>query len=391
MTESSIPYSRQNIDADDIAAIMEVLQSPWLTTGPAVERFEAAIAEYEGARTAVAFSSGTAALHGMLQALDLGPGDEVIVPAMTFVATGNAVLYQGATPVFADVQAETLLLDPVDVQRKITPQTKAILAVDYAGQPCDYVALRQIAQRHNLYLLADASHAVGARWHGRSIAQWSDMAVYSFHPVKPITTAEGGMVTTENSLWAERLRRFRGHGIDSDFRQRAARKDWRYQQVGLGFNYRLSDLHAALGISQLKKLPTWMQQRTEVATLYRQALRDVSHWIRPLTQRPGVEHAHHLFVIRWQAPTPHASRDWLFARLRAAGIGVNVHYQPIYQHPYYQQAVPTARNAKCPQAERAIHEILSLPIYPGMTNHDVDRVSAVLLDSIRLSSIAHAA
>jgi perosamine synthetase len=265
------------------------------------------------------------------------------------------------------------------------------LAVDYAGQPCDYAALRRVADRYGLHLLSDASHALGARWHGRSIAQWSDMAVYSFHPVKPITSAEGGMVTTENAIWAERLRRFRGHGIDCDFRQRAARQDWRYQQLGLGFNYRLSDLHAALGLSQLKKLPRWMQQRNDVAHQYRQALAALGDWIRPLEQRVGVEHAHHLFVIRWRASRPHASRDWLFARMRAAGIGVNVHYQPIYQHPYYQQAVPTARRAKCPRAEAAIEEILSLPIYPGMTAADVTRICGLLGESVRLSTTLQAA
>lgn len=391
MSDSVIPYSQQSIGPEDIQAVVDVLQSRWLTTGPAVERFERTVAEYVSVECGVAFSSGTAALHAMLNAIDIAPGDEVIVPAITFVATANAVLYQGGTPIFADVDPNTLLLDPADVARKITPQTKAIIGVDYAGQPCDYRALRKLAARHGLYLLSDASHALGASIDGRSISQWTDMTVYSFHPVKPMTTAEGGMVTTDNPLWAAALRRFRGHGIDVDFRQRAERVDWRYQQQSLGYNYRMSDLHAALGVSQLSRLDGWQEERQTLANEYRERFAIHGDIIQPLVERAGVRHAYHLFVIRWSPISRYANRDWLFSRMRAAGIGVNVHYQPVYQHPYYQQSVPSARKAKCPNADAAIHQILSLPIFPGMSPRQMDRICHEISESVGLASVSAAA
>lgn len=388
---SSVPYSRQSIDQDDIDAVLNVLKGAWLTTGPAVEAFEQDVAAFAGCQFGVSFSNGTAALHGMMHAVGIEPGDEVIVPAITFVATANAVLYQGGTPIFADVKSADLLMDPVDVERKITANTKAIIAVDYAGKPCDYVALRAIADRHGLLLLTDACHSLGAEVNGRPSATLADMAVFSFHPVKPITTAEGGMVVGSDERWSRKLRRFRGHGIDVDFRQRAEKQDWRYQMVSLGYNYRLSDLQAALGSSQLRKLPSWLQAKTEIAERYRTDLAQYRESVRPLAMEESLRHAYHLFVVRWCDAEEGRDRDWLFGQMRKQGIGVNVHYEPVYRHPFYQETVPTARSPECPVADREIDSILSLPIFAGMTQAEYARVLGSIEQCVRASNVPRAA
>lgn len=381
--ERPIPYSRQSIDQDDIDAVVDVLQSHWLTTGPMVAEFERAVAARSECDHGVAFSSGTAALHAMMHASCVEPGDEVIVPAITFVASANAVLYLGGTPVFADVCESRLLIDPADVERKITPNTKAILAVDYAGHPCDYQALRAICDRHGVQLLADASHSIGAMSGSVPSATLADMTCFSFHPVKPVTTGEGGMVVCHDPGLCQVLKAFRGHGINVDFRQRAERQDWRYQMESLGYNYRLSDIHAALGVSQLRKLDSWIEAKQEIAERYQQEIGNLQPWVTALTLDDSVRHSWHLFVIQWSCPDDGWDRDWLFRRMRSAGIGVNVHYEPIYRHPYYQQSVPTARSAQCPVAEQVANRILSLPIYAGMTDRDQDRVLSVLRDCVR--------
>ncbi|MCP4566239.1 MAG: aminotransferase class I/II-fold pyridoxal phosphate-dependent enzyme, partial [FCB group bacterium] len=247
-----IPYGRQSIDEEDIQSVVEVLRSDWLTTGPKVDAFEHALADYVGAEYGVAVSSGTAALHCAMYALGIGPGDEVILPPMTFAATANCVVFLGGTPVFADVQPDTLLIDPVAVEKKITKRTRAIIAVDYAGQPCDYDSLRDIANSHGLSLIADGCHALGAVYKGHRVGSLADMTVFSFHPVKHITTGEGGMITTNDPKFAGRMRRFRNHGIDTDFRQREQQGSWYYEMVDLGYNYRITDMQCALGLSQLK-------------------------------------------------------------------------------------------------------------------------------------------
>ena len=237
-----IPYGRQSIDESDIKAVIDALQSDWLTTGPRVNDFEDAMTTFTGASHGVAVNSGTAALHCAMHAIGIEPGDEVIVPAMTFVATANCVCYQGGTPVIADVCRDTLLIDPEDVRRRVTPRTKAIIAVDYAGQPADWDALRGIANEHGLVLVADGCHALGATDNGRSVGTLADMTTFSFHPVKHITTCEGGMIVTNNSDWTESMRRFRNHGMTTDGRQREEGKGWQYDVPGPGYNYRLSDI-----------------------------------------------------------------------------------------------------------------------------------------------------
>ncbi len=373
-TPQTIPYGRQSVDKDDIAAVADVMRSNWLTTGPKIPEFEKAVADYCGAVHGVAVSSGTAALHAAMHAIDIGPGDEVIVPAMTFAATANCVVYQGGTPVFADVEADTLRLDPANVLQKITPRTKAIIAMDYAGQSCDYDSLREIARRHGLFLVADACHALGAEYKGHKTGTLADLTVFSFHPVKHITTGEGGMIITDHADFASRMRIFRNHGITTDHRQREATGAWQYEMAELGYNYRITDIQCALGISQLKKLPNWIKRRQEVAASYDQAFSGTD--IHPLVRRGQLSHAYHLYVVRV------ANRDRVFEKMRAAGIGVNVHYLPVYLHPYYRQNYDIADNL-CLAAEKAYKIILSLPLYPGMRERDVSRVVSTLNEALR--------
>jgi len=363
-----IPYGRQNIDETDIEAVVKVLRSDWLTTGPKVNEFEDAFARHVGARHAVALSNGTAALHAAIYALNIGPGDEVIVPAITFVATANAVVYQGATPVFADVDAENLLIDTGRIEERITSKTKAIIAVDYAGHPCDYDELRDVTKRHNLYLVADACHALGGSYRGRPVGSLADLSTFSLHPVKHITTGEGGVVTTPNEEYATRMRLFRNHGITTDHRQRAATGSWFYEMIDLGYNYRLTDFQSALGLSQLNKLAGWVMRRQEIAARYDAAFIDMPS-VYPLTTRPYVGHAYHLYVVRLSG----IDRQTIFYDLRASGIGVNVHYVPVYLHPFYRQRFGTSPGL-CPAAEKAYEEIISLPMFPGMNDDMVDQV-----------------
>jgi perosamine synthetase len=362
-----LPYGRQWIEEDDIQAVVEVLRGDWLTTGPKVGEFERAFADMTGVREAVAVSSGTAALHCAMYALDIGPGDEVIVPAMTFAATANAVVYRGGTPVFADVDPDTLLIDPASVEARITPRTRAVVAVDYAGQPCDYDALRELTGRHGLALAADACHALGGAYKGRPVGSLADVSTFSFHPVKHIATGEGGMITTNDSDRARRMRLFRNHGITTDHRQREATGSWFYEMVDLGFNYRITDFQCALGISQLPKLPGWVARRQQIARHYDAAFANVRDLGR-LAVRPEVSHAYHLYVVQVAA-----GRARVFVALRAAGLGVNVHYIPVHLHPYYRRHYGTGPGL-CPVAEGAYERIISLPIFPRMSDRDVARV-----------------
>jgi perosamine synthetase len=371
-----IPYGHQLIEDDDIQAVIDVLQSDWLTTGPRVTEFESAFAECTDAKAAVAVSSGTAALHCAIHAAGIGPGDEVILPPMTFVATANAVVFQGGIPVFADIEPDTLLINPHEVETLITPRTKAIIAVDYAGHPCDYDALKSIADSHNLILIADACHTLGAEYKGEKVGTLADLTVFSFHPVKHITTGEGGMVVTNHTDLAEKMRRFRNHGIDTDHRQRALQGTWYYEMVDLGFNYRISDIQCALGLSQLKKSSTWLQKRRDIAQQYDITLSNIQG-IQPLTVRENVLHAYHLYVIQLNDTTQRAE---CYQHMRNNGIGVNVHYLPVHRHPYYQTHFETARNARCPMAEAAYERVLSLPIHQGLNDAALERI----IDTLKL-------
>lgn len=373
---SLLPYGRQEIDEEDRRAVEAVLGSSWLTTGPAVGAFEEAVCEFVGARFGVAVSSGTAGLHAVMAALGVGPGDEVIVPAMTFAATANSVLYVGARPVFADVDPDTLLLDPGSVEARLSPRTRAVVAVDYAGQACDYGALRAICGARGLALVTDGCHSLGARWDGVPIGQVADATVFSFHPVKAITTGEGGMVVTSQEGLAARLRRFRNHGIATDFRERARAGTWEYGMVELGYNYRLPDLACALGLSQLRKLPGWLERRRRIAAELDEALSGLGG-LKPLACARPREHARHLYVVQLDLEVLSVGRREVFEALRAEGIGVNVHYLPVHLHPYYREQLGTGPGL-CPAAEAAYERILSLPLFPAMSPRDVADVAEAL-------------
>lgn len=369
MRECLLPYGRHTILESDIEAVVEVLRSEWVTTGPKVEEFEQALAQTVGAADAVCFSSGTAALHAAVAAAGLGPGDEAITTPLTFCATANCVLYQGALPVFADVRADTLTLDPAEVVARITPRTRAILPVDYAGHPFDLDVFRDLAERHNLVIIEDAAHALGATHHGRPVGSISHMTAFSFHPVKHVTTGEGGAVATDDAVWAGKLRQFRNHGIDTGARERQMAGVWQYEMTALGHNYRLSDIGCALGLAQLPRLAANVKCRRAIAARYATELADV-----PFLQLPAdsadLESAWHLYPVRILPPLV---RDDVWSALRAEGLGVGVHYPPVHLHPYYRERFGFSEGAY-PEAERAGRQLISLPMFHGMSASDVDDV-----------------
>ena len=371
-----LPYGRQSLDERDIEAVVEVLRSDWLTTGPKIGEFEGRLATLVGAKYAVSFSSGTAALHGAAYAAGLGPGDEAITTPMTFCATANCVLYQGATPVFADVSPDTLNLDPREATKNINSRTKAIIAVDYAGHPADLAALRELAERHRLLLIEDGCHALGAEYHGKRVGGIADMTVFSFHPVKHVTTGEGGMVTTDDSKLAETLRRFRNHGISSEARERQNAGRCFYEMVLLGYNYRLTDIGCSLGISQLEKLEASLARRRYIATRYLRAFAHLAEIELP-SARQRVEPAWHLFPIRIRPEKLTRGRAEVFRALRAENIGANVHYMPVHMHPYYRGRFGD-QSGVYPVAEDAYDRLISLPMFHGMSDGDVEDVIAAV-------------
>lgn len=377
-----IPYGRQTIEEDDIQAVVEVLKSEYLTTGPKIEQFERAVADYVGAKYAVAVSNGTAALHAACAAIEIGEGDEVITTPLTFAASANCVLYCGGTPVFADVDPKTYNIDPEDIRRKITKKTKAIIPVHLAGQPCDMDAIYEIAAEYGLFVIEDGAHALGSEYKGKKIGTLSDMTTFSFHPVKPITTGEGGMVVTDSKELYERLVLFRSHGITRD-EAFLTRNDgpWFYQQLGLGYNYRITDIQCALGISQMKKLERFLARRRELVKRYNDAFGDCPNIVTPY-QLPETNSGWHLYIIQ----VLNCDRKTVFEELRKEGIGVNVHYIPVYFHPYYQERGYSS--VHCPNAEEIYSHIISLPLYPGLTNEEQDEVIEKVIRSIMKNAAA---
>ncbi|MFI5254345.1 MAG: DegT/DnrJ/EryC1/StrS family aminotransferase [Candidatus Limnocylindrales bacterium] len=369
-----LPYARQQISEDDIAAVTAVLRSDWLTTGPKVPAFEASLAAFTGARHAVAFSSGTAALHGAAVAAGLGPGDEAITTPMTHAATSNAVLYTGAEPRFADVEPDTLLPDPASVEMAITPRTRVLIPVDYAGQPADYARLRRIAAtapRGPLTIIADACHSLGATRDGRTAGTMADLNVLSFHPAKIMTTGEGGAVLTDDDDLAARLRRFRNHGIATEL---AARTDWTYAMVELGYNYRLTDIGAALGSSQLARVAGFLERRRALAAHYLGRLAGHPYLDGPVVAA-DTDPAWHYAFAQLRLDRLRVDRGAVYRAMRAEGIGVNVHYIPVHTHPYYRGRYP---GLSFPVSEGAYGRLLTLPLHAGMTTDDVDDVVAAL-------------
>ncbi len=371
-----IPYGRQSIDEQDIAAVIAVLRSDWLTTGPAVTEFEAALEDAVGAPAAV-MNSGTSALHCAYRAAEVGPGDEVITTPLTFVATAAAAMHLGATVRFCDVSHDTLNLDPDQVKSAVTPRTRVVAAVDFAGHPAELEPLRQVAHASDAVFLEDASHAIGARYQGRLIGSIADLTTFSFHPVKTVTTAEGGAVASPDPALLEGARRFRNHGLVRDRRlmQRPDEGDWHQEVHAIGLNYRMPDVLAALGTSQLRKLSRFVARRAELVARYRRLLADVEG-IRVPAQRDDVEPAWHLCAIR----VLEGRRRHVFDAMRAAGIGVQVHYLPVHLHPVFVDAGYTT--GSCPVAERAYTELLSLPLYPDLTDAQQDRVVTELATAL---------
>jgi len=369
---SYLPYGRQWIDNDDIEAVVEILKGDYLTTGPYVSTFEQAVAQYVGAKYAVAFSNGTAALHGACFAAGIGEGDEVITTSMTFAASANCVLYQGGMPVFVDIDEKTYNIDPNKIEEKITDKTKAIIPVDFTGQPVDLDRILEIAKKYNLVVIEDAAHALGATYKGRKIGSISDMTMFSFHPVKHITSGEGGIITTNNEEYYEKLLQFRSHGITRNKEKlNEYHGPWYYEMQFLGYNYRMTDIQAALGTSQLKKIDQFVELRRKYVSIYNDAFKDMDEIITPFQHENG-ESSWHLYIIRLKLDKLTSSRREIFEALQQQNIGINVHYIPVHLQPYYQQL--GYQKGICPNAEKLYEEMITLPLFPAMSEEDVNSV-----------------
>lgn len=372
MRKEFLPYGLHDISEDDLKAVADILKGNWITTGPTIAAFEKAVADYTGAKFAVAVNSGTAALDIAVAALGLKPGDEAITTPFTFAATSNALLYNGIKPVFADIDPKTLNIDPVDIRRKITAKTKLIIFVDYSGQPCDIDELRKIAEEHKLYLIEDAAHSLGASYKGKKTGTHADMVTFSFHPVKHITTGEGGMVMTDNEQFFKKLMMLRTHGIDKDAGSRyGPNAGWAYDMKMLGRNYRITDFQCALGISQMKRLDDFIAKRRKLVALYMQIL---PQNVQPILEKDDRQSAWHIFPVLLPKGV---DRDAVFQKMRKANIGVNLHYIPVYRHSYYQQNYPV--NPKdYPVTEDVFSRIITLPLFSKMTGEDAkDAVEAL--------------
>ncbi len=366
-----IPYGKQTIEKTDIDAVLKVFEeNEMLTTGKYVPEFEKKVCEYIGVKYGLAVNSGTAALHLATFALDIKEGDEVIVPAISFVASANCVLYQKGTPVFCDVNQETMCIDHTKIEKLITDKTKAIVIVDMCGQPCDYDEIKEIADRHNLKIIQDAAHSIGAVYKDRKVGSYADITILSFHPVKTITTCEGGMMITNNETYYKRAQAFRTHGISRDFKEREKQNTHYYEMQHLGFNYRISDVLCALGISQLARLDEFVFRRNQIARLYDELFVNIKDKVTPIVNK--YISAYHIYVLKFNIKSIGKTRDEIFKELKGKGVGVNVHYMPIYLHPYYEEL--GYKKGLCPVAEEIYEQIITLPIYPLLTDDQVKYV-----------------
>ncbi len=364
-----IPYGHQWLDDNDIAAVTEALKSDWITQGSKVDEFERKMAEYCGARYGVAVSSGTAALHAACAVAGITEGDEVITTPITFAASANAVVYCGGKPVFADIREDTLNIDPAEIRHRLSARTKAILPVDFAGCPVDLDEILSIARERKLTVIEDAAHALGAEYRGRRIGSLADMTILSFHPVKHITTGEGGMILTDNRDFYEKLKIFRHHGIVRDIPGKGA---WYYEIHQPGYNLRLTDFQCALGLSQMNKLDSFIRRRREIAARYDGAFTEMKEIITPVAPE-DVKAVYHIYVIQLKLERLKAGRKEVFDALRAENIGVNVHYLPVHLHPYYRKNFGY-REGDYPRAEAYYERAITLPVFPRMSDEDVDYV-----------------
>lgn len=370
--ENSIPYGKQYIDKNDIDAVNSVLTSPYLTTGPRVEEFENQLCKLTGAKYAVAISSGTAALHAACYAAGITAGDEVITTPITFAASANCVLYCGGTPVFADIDEDTWNIDPRKIEEKVTPKTKAVIAVDYTGQAVQINEIKNICKKHNLIFIEDAAHSIGTKYEGVSIGAHADMTTFSFHPVKTITCGEGGAILTNSLDCYKKMHLFRSHGITRDENLLTHNAfDGYNEQITLGYNLRMTDFQAALGVSQLKKLKLFSNRRKEVVNRYNKSFSKIPE-ITIQQEIKESDTTRHLYIIRLKSNRLKVGRNEIYRALNAEKIGLQVHYLPVYYHPYYQKLGYT--KGLCPTAEALYEEIITIPLYYSLSNEDVDSV-----------------
>ncbi len=373
-----IPYGKQSIDEEDIKSVIDVLKSEWITTGPKVEEFERALASYVGAKHAVAVNSGTSALDIAVGALELPVGSEIITTPFTFIASSNCILYNNCKPIFVDIKPDTYNIDPQEITKRITDKTKAIIYVDYAGQPCDIDEIREIAEEHSLRLIEDAAHAIGAEYKGKRVGSFADMTVFSFHPVKHITTGEGGAVTTDNEEFYEKLKMLRNHGMDKSVKERFGPDvGYQYDVKMLGKNYRVTDFQCALGLSQLKKLDSILKRREEIVKKYNEEFSKLPELTIPFV-KPNVRSAWHLYTILLDKKI---NRDQFFSSMRSKGVGVNVHYIPVYHFSYYKKFGINSGNY--PNTEEIFSRIITLPFYPTMTEENINAVVEAVKESIK--------
>jgi dTDP-4-amino-4,6-dideoxygalactose transaminase len=368
-----LPFNQPDIEQAEIEEVVDALRSGWITTGPKTRAFERRFAEYVGARHAIAVNSCTGGLHVALAAANIGPGDEVIVPTMTFCSTANVVVHQGATPILVDVEPDTLNIDPERLEAALTPRTRAVLPVHLYGHPCDMDRIGEIAEAHNLLVVEDAAHAVAAKWHGERVGAFSPATVFSFYATKNLTTAEGGMITTDHDAYAERMRIWTLHGISRDaWKRYSAEGSWYYEVSVPGFKYNLTDLQAALGLHQLARLESMTRQRAELAARYDEGLSDLQEIELPAV-RDGIRHAWHLYPIRLRLEQLTIDRAEFIEQVKAGGIGTSVHFIPLHRHPYYRERLGS-RPTDFPVADAAYERLVSLPLYTRMSEQDVDDV-----------------
>lgn len=373
-----LPYGKQTIDDDDIEEVVNTLKSPLITQGPKIEEFEKSIAKYCGAKYAVAFNSGTSALHGAYFALGLKKGDEMITSPNTFVASSNAGLYLGANVKFGDIEINTGNLDPSKIE--ISDKTKLITPVHYSGQPADLKEFSEIAEDNDIKLIEDGAHALGATYENDKIGslKYSEMAMFSFHPVKHITTGEGGIIVTNDDEYYERLQLFRSHGITKNNLINESHGDWYYEMQYLGFNYRITDIQCALGVSQLNKLDSFITSRRRIAKIYDEIFSG-NPYFDVTIEKENRESAYHLYPILLKDKYIKHKKE-IFSRLRQEGLGVQVHYIPVYKQPYYQDL--GFNNESCPICEEFYKKELSIPMYPTLSDEDIEFVEDKLFKVI---------
>jgi len=375
-----INYGFQSIDQKDIDSVVKVLKSPWLTTGPFVNKFETKFAKTVGSKYAVAVSSATAGLHIAVSALEISKGKEGITSANTFLASSNCMIYNNIKPIFADIDLKTYNIDPTDINKRITKKTSLIIPVHFAGQTCDMEVIYKLAKKYKLSVVEDAAHAIGSKYkNGKSIGCccYSRMTVFSFHPVKTITTGEGGMITTNDKILYERLKMLRSHGTTTDPNKLIQNPGpWYYEMQNIGFNYRMTDIQAALGISQLKKLEKFIKKRREIIKKYNKAFSNVA-WLTIPYEEKGVFSAFHLYVLLIDFEKINKTRKEVMELLAKKGIGSQVHYIPVYLQPYYQKKF-NYKKGLCLNAEKYYESCLSIPLYPALTNKDVSKIIKVI-------------